>query len=285
MWIQGRDLSKRYRELSENELFEWCKAGRLQPFRKAGLEQLGGWDHKSPRGWRRVFPPGEANQKYSQLCGAYYVLLGWIKSARRSENEHIQAYQDSFARSLKESGRVIELPGIEQLKYVHFRFRQDGAAKIFRLFSEIEEITRDLDPGKVWGNPRLVFSDVLNLLMDSFFRSEDIDRLLSSSMPEHTMPERERIGFKSGLSTDKKKRQDQRDREAVEAWAREYFQPFQQTPDAAPKLIDVVRIAQAQLEAAKGWDERTLLDWIRTFHPRYTARKPGRKKGSKKAKQ
>jgi hypothetical protein len=122
----------------------------------------------------------EANRKYNSLCGKYGDLIGLLKSARLSEKEQIQADQDGLALRLKKSGRAIELPGIEQFRYYHFRRRQNGAAEIFRLFSEIEELEQELAPGEVWRNACLVFSDVLAMLMDSSFRSEDIDKVLSS---------------------------------------------------------------------------------------------------------
>jgi hypothetical protein len=191
MWIQGKVLREKYPQLTGNELFEWCKAGRLKPFRRCSA--FCGRDPKSPRGWRRVFPTEEADRKYDSLCGKYLSLIGWLKSRRVPHEKVIEADQDGLTLSLKKSGRPIELPEIEQFKYNLFRRRQTETAEILRLLSEIEELEKELKPGKVWGNPCLVFADVLTLLMDSFFRSED--KFLSSTTPEHITPEREKTGI------------------------------------------------------------------------------------------
>lgn len=180
MMIQGRKVPERYPKSTEKDLFKWCAEGRLQPFRKAGPGDLvSGRDPKSPKGWRRVFPTEEANSKYDLLCGKYGDLIGLLKSSRLPEEEQIQAHRDGLALSLEKSGRAIELPGIEQFKYYHFRRRQDAAAKIFRLFSEIDELKRDLEPDKLWKNSHLMLPEILTLLMDSSFRSEDIEKILS----------------------------------------------------------------------------------------------------------
>ncbi len=187
--IQGGHVPGLYPKSTEYDLFKWCTTGRLQPFRKAGFgDYVSGRDPKSPKGWRRVFPTEEANRKYNLLCGKYGALIGLLKSARLSEKEHIQADQDRLALSLKKSGRAIDLPGIEQFKYYHFRRRQDAAAEIFRLFSEIEELEQELVTGGVWTNPRLVFSNVLALLMDSSFRSDDLDKIMPSATALRSAP-------------------------------------------------------------------------------------------------
>lgn len=179
MWIQGKVLPQKYPQLSENELFEWCKAGWLKPFRRDS--DFCGRDPKSPRGWRRVFPTEEANRKYNSLCGKYFSLIDWLKSRRVPHEKVIETDQDGLTLSLKKSGRPIELPEIEQFKYNLFRRRQTETAEILRLLSETEELEKELKPGKVWGNPCLVLGDVLTLLMGSFFRSEDIDKFQSST--------------------------------------------------------------------------------------------------------
>jgi hypothetical protein len=121
----------------------------------------------------------------------------------------------------------------------------------------------------------------LNELLSSFYDVSEVNKLFKQIESTTT---KQKIGFDTGVVTDKSKRQDQKDREAVEAWAWEYFQQFKQAPDTVPTLIDVVKIAQEELEAARSYDERTLQDWIRPFHPQYTPGKPGRKKGRKKSK-
>jgi len=78
-----------------------------------------------------------------------------------------------------------------------------------------------------------------------------------------------------------RKRQDQKDREAVEAWAREYFLQFQKTQEAIPKLARIVELAQERADAAKSYSPRCIQDWIRPLHPRYTPGKPGHKKTKK----
>jgi hypothetical protein len=181
--IQGGHIPELYPEVTGRDLFEWCASGRLQPFRRIRSgDNASGRDPKSPKGWRRAFPTEESDRRYDLLCGKYGALIGLLRSARTPEKEQIQADRDRLALSLKKSGRAVELPGIEQLKYYHFRRRQDGAAAIFRLFLEIEELERELAPGSVWKNPCLVFLDVLTLLMDSSFRSADIDEILSSAI-------------------------------------------------------------------------------------------------------
>lgn len=180
MMIQGREVLKQYPNLRDEDLFAWCKAGRLVPFRKGG--EFAGRDPKSPLGFRRAFPPGEAERKYDQLCNNYLSLIDCLKSARRSDTELIKTDQDALANRLMKSGRPIELPPLDQFQYNLFRRRQRGAAELFRLFSKIEELEQELSPEKVWENPGLVLSGVFDLLMDSFFCSEDIDKILSSGL-------------------------------------------------------------------------------------------------------
>jgi hypothetical protein len=98
---------------------------------------------------------------------------------------------------------------------------------------------------------------------------------LSSDDNQQQAPIHREIGFKP---IRKGERQDQKDREAVQAWARERLE---QTQDALPTLVDIAQIAKEELDAAKNYDLRTLQDWIRPVHPQYTPGKPGRKKKSK----
>ena len=187
MIIQGRDLPGRYPQLTENDLFDWCRAGRIQPFRKGG--DFFGRDPKSPKGWRRVLPTEEAHRKYISLCAEYSSFMGWLKSRRVPDHEVIKTDQNRLTLSLKKSGRPFELPGIEQFQYNLFRRRQRETAEISRLFSEIKELEDELKPGKLWGDPRLIFSDVIELLMAGFFRSEDIEKILSPATVAPNEPE------------------------------------------------------------------------------------------------
>jgi hypothetical protein len=187
MIIQGRDLSRRYPRSTGNDLFEWCKTGRLQPFRKGG--DSFGRDPKSPKGWRRVFPTEEALRKYNSLCGKYSSFMDWLKSRRVPDEEVIKTDRNRLALSLRKSGHPIELPGIEQFKYNLFRRRQRETAEISRLFSEIKDLESELKPGNIWGDPRLILSDTIELLMDSFFRSEDIEKILSTTAVAPGSPE------------------------------------------------------------------------------------------------
>jgi len=177
MIIQGRDIPKRYPPLTGTDLFEWCRTGRLQPFRKSG--DYSGMDPKSPKGWRRVFPTEEAHRKYNSLCSKYSSFMGWLKSRRVPDEEVIKSDRNRLILSLKKSGHPMDLPGIEHFKYNLFRRRQRETAEISRLFSEIKELENELKPRKLWGDPHLIFSDMIELLMDSFFRSEDIEKILS----------------------------------------------------------------------------------------------------------
>jgi hypothetical protein len=81
---------------------------------------------------------------------------------------------------------------MEQFQYNLFRRRQRETAEISRLFSEIKELEDELKPGKLWGDPRLIFSDIIELLMASFFRSEDIEKILSPTSVAPTEPARKR---------------------------------------------------------------------------------------------
>jgi hypothetical protein len=185
MIIQGRDLPKLFPRSTEKDLFEWCRTGRLQPFRKGG--DSFGRDPKSPKGWRRVFPTEEANCKYNSLCGKYASFMDWLKSRRVPDEEVIKIDQNRLTGSLKKSGHPIELPGIEHFQYNLFRRRQRETAEISRLFSEIQELEKELKPSKLWGDPSSIYSDIIELLMDSFFRSEDIE-ILSSTPVQPTAP-------------------------------------------------------------------------------------------------
>jgi GAF domain-containing protein len=91
------------------------------------------------------------------------------------EKKQIEADRERLALSLEKSGRDIDLPAIEQLKYRHFRRRQDGAAEIFRLFSQIEELEKELATCKRTATPGLLSA----LLMESFFREEKIKEIMS----------------------------------------------------------------------------------------------------------
>jgi len=175
MIIQGRDLPKLYPRSTEKNLFEWCRTGQLQPFRKG--DDSFGRDPKSPKGWRRVFPTEEADRNYNSLCRKYSSFMDWLKSRRVPDEEVIKTDQNRLTLSLKKSGHPIELPSIEHFQYNLFRRRQRETAEISRLFSEIQELEKELNPNKLWGDPRLIFSEIIELLMDSFFRSEDIDHL------------------------------------------------------------------------------------------------------------
>ncbi|MGC8491784.1 MAG: hypothetical protein ACP5SH_08605 [Syntrophobacteraceae bacterium] len=182
MIFSCREIQGLYPQLTAQDAVEWCRSGRLRPFTKR--QGPCGLDPKSPKGWRRVFPTREAEEKYEALCERYSSLMGWLKARRVPDEEAMKADENRLAKSLQESGRPVFLPGIDQFQYNLFRRRQRETAEISRLLAEIEEFEGELNPGKVWGDPRLTPEKVFELLADCFFRSEDIEKILKQSASE-----------------------------------------------------------------------------------------------------
>jgi hypothetical protein len=179
--IEGRDIPRCFPGASENHLLEWCCAGRIRPFQKCA--DPSGMDPKSPGGWRRYFPTPEARHKYNLLCDRYASLRSWLKSRRIPDEEVIKADRDRLALRLAKSGKPVELPEIEQFQYNLFRRRQRETAEISRLFSEIGQLENELSSPATWKDPRLTLSDLTALLLHSFFRPEDMEKVLSGASP------------------------------------------------------------------------------------------------------
>lgn len=186
MWIQGKDLPIRYPKLSESEwgnlLFEWSKAGSVTPFRplnpdrKADLYLLSS-DPKSPSRWFRVVPP-DGESAYEKLRAKYYRLEQLERNADLTDAERIGEYEDML-EGMERTGHQHRSPGVEWFIEQLPEKKKDEAAAITRLRAEIGILEKQLEPYRVWGDPRLLFSDVIALLMNSFFRSEEIERNLS----------------------------------------------------------------------------------------------------------
>jgi hypothetical protein len=268
-WIFCKELLKHPYNLTKRQIWAFVEDGRLIPH-----------DGRS----RRVFPTIEQEQKgghVRDLQETRDFLNDWLASSDEVTDFLDVLQQNEIGRSM----------GAET-----FIVHEDFMVKRARRESELADVNiqignleSDLDPSKAWKNLNVspgrqneLWDDVIS---QSAFAASEVEKLSvaeSATEAQCPFPVKEEIGFRPPAN--KKKRQDQKDREAVENWAQDYFKQFKEKPDAAPELIDVVKIAQEQLDAAKGWDERTLVDWIRPFHLRYTPGKPGRKKGCKKVK-
>lgn len=178
MMIPGKNIASGFPGASEADLLQGFRAGRLRAFRKNAPPS--GLDPKSPRGWRRVYPTGEADEKYNVLCLRYASLMEWLKSRRVPDEEVMEAERDRIARRFEKLGKPVEFPEIEQFQYNLFRRRQHETAQISRLLSEIGELENELSSPALWKEPPGIVSDLAAFLRESFFRIKDLEKILGA---------------------------------------------------------------------------------------------------------
>lgn len=149
MLVKGLEILEDYPGMKAADLLSWVMA-ELTPFEKFdGYPMQCFKDLKSPRGYRRVFPPRaiDAGSTYDDLCHRLYPKYESLRAENRNENQELE---------------------------------------FNKLCDKLDQIEAYLS--KIWKDPEaavppqavpLQYGEIINLLKNSYFRSEDVKRILS----------------------------------------------------------------------------------------------------------
>jgi hypothetical protein len=153
MLLPGHEVLTKF-ETKEWQLLSWVKTGQLQPFKRTVHPEPDDMDFLvSPYGYRRVFPPGSdsAEDTYAELC-----------------------YQDYPQYSDLDLAFDIMPEDADDTEYIKLR------KEFEQLEAQIENRETELSTAwEIWETPNLIFSEIIELLKGSYFRMEDIERLVS----------------------------------------------------------------------------------------------------------
>lgn len=133
-----RDLLDPPCGLTKKKILDLCRAGQLTPLIKANAGDYYP-DPKAPKGWRRVFPTDELDDKLRRVCWLYYKLHKAEEGLGKSDEWYIEQQRQYLARQeLDRKGRRRASPGP--------RPTEDINVHLPELKRRFEEDVRDLPP-------------------------------------------------------------------------------------------------------------------------------------------
>jgi hypothetical protein len=133
-----RDLLDPPYGLTKKKILDLCRAGQLTPLIKADAGEYYP-DPKAPKGWRRVFPTYELEDKLRSVCWLYYKLHKAEESLGKSNEWYIEQQRQYIARQeLDRKGRRRASLGPWPT--------EDIAAHLPEMKRQLEDDVRDLPP-------------------------------------------------------------------------------------------------------------------------------------------
>jgi hypothetical protein len=192
MFIKGREALELYVNLDWKTLLDECKSGRVLPLRRRGSPDdiftdgadFFWYDAKTPDGWLRVVTLYEKHT-YASLCHKYSRLKALIRNADLTEAERIEPYKNNLDSTVG-GGPPHKSPGIE---WIIEHIPEIERCEVSEILAEIESLEKELEPGRMWGDPRLVFSEVLELFIKSSFIKEELERIVCPPTGNSTLPD------------------------------------------------------------------------------------------------
>jgi hypothetical protein len=265
VWIRGKEILHQYGTLTEAEIVDLCAKGILKPLQETGLGSAD--DPDGLKGWR-VFPTANLEVMYTRLCKLHRELKAAEERKHKSDETLIgehdaqlieqQNYFDKYPERKETTGSVRDIETFKTFVLPEWRQTDDDFIRL--LPPEIKKLKEKLAAARVWRNIDAAFEDVCAILMDAFFKDDEVMAVQRTTTPV--------------------KRKSSADRELARIRAKAYLEDVPST-----SLAEMTRKLQALHENqprkplfSRAYTEDTITEWIRDLFPDHTPGKRGRKK-------
>lgn len=179
MLIECKYLLKPPYQWTKKATLDLCRTRQLTPLIKATAGRACDCpDPKAPKGWRRVFPTNELEDKLRSVCWLYYKLHKAEEGLKRGDEWYIENLrQDLAQQDLDRKGRRRASPGIAEDITVHLsELRRKNADDVRDLPPQIEKLENEL--AAAWEN-----IDILDAawatLMDASVKEAEVKAIAS----------------------------------------------------------------------------------------------------------
>ena len=140
MLIKCKYLLKPPYQWTKKAILDLCRTHQITPLIKATAGRACDYpDPKAPKGWRRVFPTDELEDKLRRVCWLYYKLHKAEEGLGKSDEWYTEQQRQYFARhELDRKGRQRASPGPWPT--------QDITVRLPELKRQLKDDVRDLPP-------------------------------------------------------------------------------------------------------------------------------------------